>query len=62
MIKIMALFLDFEGAKNVHVLEVLIWGFVGRWRFLTWVWLFDIDFDIVTGLCHTQVPNFGSLS
>ena len=26
MFLILALYLDFEGAKNIHVLEVLIWG------------------------------------
>ena len=35
MIRILALYLDFEGAKNVHVLFVLNWGFGGCWRFLT---------------------------
>ena len=33
----LALYLDFEGAKNIYVLEVLIWGFGGHWRFLTGV-------------------------
>ena len=28
------LYLDFEGAKNINVLEVLILGFGGCWRFL----------------------------
>ena len=27
MIQILALYLDFDGAKNIHVLQVLIWGF-----------------------------------
>ena len=62
MIQILALYLDFEGAKNIHVLWVLIWGFGGRWRFLTWVWHPDIDLDMVTGLWYTHIPNFGSLS
>ena len=35
MIRIWAFNLDFEGAKNSHVLEVLIWGFDGDLRFLT---------------------------
>ena len=35
MIQILALYIDFEAAKNIHVLEVLIWGFGGCWRFLT---------------------------
>ena len=29
MIQILALYLDFEGAKNIHVLNVLFWGFGG---------------------------------
>ena len=33
-----ALYLDFEGAMNIHVLYVLIGGFRGCWRFLTGVW------------------------
>ena len=43
-------YLDFEGAKNIHVLEVLIWGFRGCWRLLIGVWHLDVDLDIVTGL------------
>ena len=50
MIQILALSLDFEGAKNVHVLEVLILGFGGGWRFLTGGWHLDLDSDMVTGL------------
>ena len=49
MIRILALYLDFEGAKNIHVLQVLIRGFGGCWRFLTGVWHPDIDLDMVTG-------------
>ena len=58
---IMALYLDFEGAKNIHVLKVLIWGFGGPWRFLTGFWHLDLDLDMVTGLWYTHDPNFGSL-
>ena len=29
----------------MDVLEVLIWGFGGCWRFLTWVWHLDLDLD-----------------
>ena len=58
----MALYLEIEGAKNIHVLNVLIWGFGGGWRFLTGVWQLDLDLDIVTSLCYTYIPNFGSLS
>ena len=38
MLPILALYLDFEGAKTIHVLSVLIWGFGECWRFLTGVW------------------------
>ena len=41
--QILALYLDIEGAKNIHVLEVLIWGFAGCWRVLTGVWHLDVD-------------------
>ena len=58
----MALYLDLEGAKNIHVLKVLIWGFGGRWRFLTGVQHLDPDLDMVKCLWYTYVPNFGSLS
>ena len=47
MIQILALYLDFEGAKNIHVLQVLIWGFGGCWRFLTGVYHLEIDLDMV---------------
>ena len=59
---ILALYLDFEGAKNIHVQLVLIWGFGGCWRFLTGVWHFDLDLDMVTGLWYNYNPNFGFLS
>ena len=49
MIRILALYVDFEDTKNIHV-QVLIWYFGGCWRFLTGVWLPDIDLDMVTGL------------
>ena len=42
--------LNFEGVKNIHVLEVLIWGFGGHWRNLTWVWYLYLDMYMVTGL------------
>ena len=50
MIRILALYLDFEGAKNIHVLQVLIWGFGGCWRFLTGVWHLDLDMEMVIHL------------
>ena len=50
LIQIVALYLDFEGAKNIIVLKVLIWGFEGCQRFLTGVWHLDLDLYMVTGL------------
>ena len=52
IILFMALYLDFEDVKNIHVLSVLIWGFRGHWRFLTGVgililiWIWSLVFDI----------------
>ena len=60
--RILALYLDFEGAKNIHVLKALIWGFVGCWRFLSGVLHPDIDLAMVTGLWFNHIPNFTSLS
>ena len=59
---ILALYLDFEFAKNIHVLKILIWEFGGHWRFLTGVWNLDLDLDMVPGLWYTHVSSFGSLS
>ena len=50
MFQILALYLDFEGAKNIHVLYVFIWGFGGDWRFLIGVYHFNLDMYMVTGL------------
>ena len=50
MIQILALYLDFEGEKNVHVLQVLLWGFGGHLRFLTGSLHPYINSDIVTVL------------
>ena len=44
------LYLDFEGAENIHVLKVLIWDFEGHLRFLTGIWHLDLEFDMVTDL------------
>ena len=60
--RILALYLDFEGAKNIHVLEVPIWGFGGHWRFLTGVWNDDLDLDMVSRFLYTRVLSFGALS
>merc|ERR1711954_500472 len=62
MIRILALYLDFEGAKNIHVLKVLIWGFGGCWRFLTGVWHLDLDMNMVTDLLYNHDSNSSSLS
>ena len=49
MIQILALYLDFEGAKNIYV---LILGFGGCWRFLTrfgiliLIWILSLVFGI----------------
>ena len=62
MIWILAFYIDFEGAKNIFVLEVLTWGFGWYWRFLAEVWDIDFDLDIVTGLLYTSDQNVCSLS
>merc|ERR1711954_110699 len=62
LIQIVTVYLDFEGAKNIHVLQILIWGFVGHWRFLIGVLHANIDSDMVTGLWFTRILNFGFLS
>ena len=60
--QIVALYLDFDSAKNIDVLKVLIWSFGGRWRFLTGVWHLDLDLDMTNGLWCTINPNFDSLA
>ena len=50
IIQILVLYLDFEGAKNIRVLQVLIWSFGGCWRFLTGVGHLDLDLDMVTAV------------
>ena len=62
MIQIYELYLNFEGAKNNHVIQVLIWVFGGCWRFLTGGWDHDLDFDMVTGVSNTNDQNFGFLT
>jgi len=62
MFQIWAHYLDFEGAKNIHVLQVLIRGFRGHWKFLIGVLHANIDSDMVTGLWFTRILNFGFLS
>ena len=62
MFKIIAFYLDFDGAKNIYVLQVLNLGFGGCWRLLIGVRDLDLYLDMVTGLQYTHSPNFGSLS
>ena len=50
MVQILALYLDFEDAKNIHVLEVLIWGFEQHWTFVAGIWHHDLDLDMVRNL------------
>ena len=50
MFQVLALYLDLEGAKNTHVLQVLLWGFGWGWRFLTGGWHLDLNFNMVIGL------------
>ena len=44
--------LHFEGSKNIHVLQVLIWDFGICWRFLTGVCHLDLDLDKVIVLWY----------
>ena len=62
MFQTLALYLDFEGAKNIHVLSVLIWGFGGCWRILTGVCHLYLDLDVVIGLWYNHDLNIGPLS
>ena len=55
-------YLDFEDAKNILVLYVLILGFGGCWRFLTGVWHLYPNLDMITCLWYTNETNFGSES
>ena len=48
MIQILTLYLNFKGAKNIHVLQVIIWCFGGCWSFLTLILHLDNDLDMVT--------------
>ena len=50
MIQILTLYLDFERAKHIHVLQVLSWDFGWDWRLLNGIWHHDLDLDVVTGL------------
>ena len=49
ILKILALYLHFEGAKNIQGLYLLIWGFCGGWRVLAGVLHLGLDMVMVTG-------------
>ena len=57
MVQMLALFFDFEGAKNLHVFYVLIWQFGGHCKFLTWVWNLDLYLDMVSCPWFLHDPN-----
>ena len=61
MFRILTLYLGFEGAKNIHVLQVLIWGFGGHWGFLTGVLHLDLDLDMVRNLAWIFLEVFSML-
>ena len=44
--QMLVVYTDFESAKNIHVLQLLIWGFGGRLIFLTGVWNLNLDLDM----------------
>ena len=60
MFKNSAFYVEFEGAKNPHVLEVLGWSCGGLWRFLTWVLVPDNDWDGSTMSQTTDDPKSAS--
>ena len=45
MVQILALYLNFKAAKNIHVLQVQVPGLGGHWRFLIGVRNLDHDLD-----------------
>ena len=44
----------------LRVLKLLIWGFRGGWRFLTWICYLDFDLDMVISFWYNNVPKCGS--
>ena len=54
-------YIEKKGAKNPHVLKVLVWGFGALWRFLTGVLVPDHDEDGSTMSQTTYVPKFSFL-
>ena len=61
MFEVLALYLDFEGEKNICVLQVLIWGYGGCWRLLTGVCHLDLDLDWLRNLAWIFLDVFISL-
>ena len=57
MIKILAFYLDFEGATASMSLKSPFWAL----RYLSGVLHLDLDWDVFTGLQYTHDPNFGSI-
>ena len=55
MFQIFTLYLNFEGAKNIHVLQVFILGSEGHWRFLTVVRQLYPNLDTITGFLYVHV-------
>merc|ERR1711954_260374 len=53
--QILALYLDFESARNIHVLEFLLLGFGGYWRLLTRI--LHLDLDLALYLCFEGAKN-----
>ena len=47
MSNILMLYLDFESAKIIHGLYVLISGNGGCWRYLTWSWHLLLELNMV---------------
>ena len=58
MLRIVAVCIDFEVAKSIYVLYVLIRALRIPEVPLTGIWNLDLDLDTVTGLWYTLVPNF----
>ena len=56
-----AFYIVYKGAKNPHVLEVLVWSCGGLWRFLTGVSVPDHDGEGSKMIQMTYVPKFSFL-
>ena len=62
MIQILALYLYFNGANNILVIQVLIWGFGGHWMQLTQVWHLYPDLDMDPMVFDTPMFQILALS